>query len=448
MIIFKNHLFSCSYVTVILLSLQIVNVHANKASVVLCSSEAQFYKCSDGKKHTINGKTYHLKSSQERPSVAAIDVRKKGTVVNASQITVQGDNPNEVFTSGVYVAESGKVILTDSNFKNTFGLSAKDAVISMTNGSIEGSPYAIYASGEKADIALVFVNIGPGDSNINYSKIISINGAMVRMASSTVNFNGSGGFEAIFRGKFLLDNITVKGQGVIDDESVYALPVDGENAYALLSVAFDVSQGSNVHLRDNSIQLTDMHGFWITTLSGFADINGRLIQKYDSSDDFKKTSINIERSNIVVQGERAHGLFFDSLDPKTLTKMLGRDDEGDEVFSKVQTVIGGQASVHLSQTTLTVPDGIAIYSTGPDGYGADAIIELTKGTKISGDLLLKAENNSSIFVSASASSLKGGIRVEDISIAILQLMRGSTWFLTKGKNVFQNLLLQIHCFRL
>ncbi|WP_330167972.1 hypothetical protein [Bartonella grahamii] len=62
---------------------------------------------------------------------------------------------------------------------------------------------------------------------------------------------------------------------------------------------------------------------------------------------------------------------------------------------------------------MTVLDGIAIYAKENGGYRAEGILELSDETKISGDLLLKAKNNSSLLVKARASSLTGGMCVED-----------------------------------
>ncbi|WP_375657433.1 hypothetical protein, partial [Bartonella sp. CM120XJJH] len=88
-------------------------------------------------------------------------------------------------------------------------------------------------------------------------------------------------------------------------------------------------------------------------------------------------------------GEGVYGLYFYGLGPDVWGDMF---KVGSEKLSKVEKIVWGEASLHLSQTTFSVPDGIAIYSTGDDIYGAEATIELTERTKISGDLLLKAQN--------------------------------------------------------
>ncbi|WP_375627318.1 autotransporter outer membrane beta-barrel domain-containing protein [Bartonella sp. PS17NMGDW] len=425
--IFKSYKFLYTLTTAAVSFFPIVVVSANSnASRVSCDSEAQFYTCSDGKKHVIKNKTYDFLNASKGKSVSAIYVGKQGTIVNASRITVTGSNPDEISQYGAFVQDSGKLVLTDSNFKNIPGLRALNGVIQMNDGKIEGTSHAIYASGKKTDIALVRVNVEIKPDNLNVKGIGIVSGldAFVRMSGGTVTFNEIGAFSTKFGGKYLLDTMMVEGKGekytaIVDNESVDKLPE-----------AFDISQGGAVHLRDSSILLTDMHGFLITNFLGYAYKNGKLIQSYDSSDEFKKTNINIERSNISVHGMGVHGLYFDTLDSDRWADMLNIDDKK---RSETEKIVLGTASVYLSKTSLTVPDGIAIYATGPEGLGAEATLELSEGTRISGDLLFKAQYDSFITVKARDTTLTGDIRVEDTSTVDLELTRGSTWYLTQSK---------------
>ncbi|WP_409360959.1 autotransporter outer membrane beta-barrel domain-containing protein [Bartonella heixiaziensis] len=425
--IFKSYKFLYTLTTAAVSFFPIVVVSANSnASRVSCDSEAQFYTCSDGKKHVIKNKTYDFLNASKGKSVSAIYVGKQGTIVNASRITVTGSNPDEISQYGAFVKDSGKLILTDSNFKDTPGLRALNGVIQMNDGKIEGTSHAIYASGKETDIALVRVNVEIKPDNLNAKGIGIVSGldAFVRMSGGTVTFNEIGAFSTKFGGKYLLDTMKVEGKG-----EKYTAIVDNENVDKLPE-AFDISQGGAVHLRDSSILLTDMHGFLITNFLGYAYENGKLIQSYGSSDEFKKTNINIERSNISVHGMGVHGLYFDTLDSDRWADMLNIDDKK---RSETEKIVLGTASVYLSKTSLTVPDGIAIYATGPDGLGAEATLELSEGTRISGDLLFKAQYDSFITVKASDTTLTGDIRVEDTSTVDLELTRGSTWYLTQSK---------------
>ncbi|WP_114647970.1 autotransporter outer membrane beta-barrel domain-containing protein [Bartonella grahamii] len=419
--VFYKHAFLYNFTTAILYFLQISHLEAAGS---LCDPEAPFYKCDDRKTHFLADKVYYLKNSQEAAPIAAIYVAKQGTIVNASRITVTGDNPDEISQYGAFVQDSGKLILRDSNFKDIPGLRVLNGVIQMNDGKIEGTSHAIYASGKETDVALVRVNVEIKPDNLNAKGIGIVSGlnAFVRMSGSTVTFNEIGAFSTKFGGRYLLDTMTIEGKGkkytaIVDNESVDKLPE-----------AFDILQGGDVHLRSSSIVLNDMHGFLVKNFSAFVNSRGQPIHNYDLSDAFKKTNIEIESSNISVQGKGVYGLYFNLLDPNTVAEYYGQKG-----VSKEPRITMGKASVRLKQTTFTVPDGTAIYVTGQGGYGASVSLDLSEATKISGDLLLKAEKNSSISIKASASSLTGGAHVEDTSTARLELTRGSTWYLTKSK---------------
>ncbi|WP_375653191.1 autotransporter outer membrane beta-barrel domain-containing protein [Bartonella sp. MR110HLJHH] len=419
--VFYKHAFLYNFTTAILYFLQISHLEAAGS---LCDPEAPFYKCDDRKTHFLADKVYYLKNSQEAAPIAAIYVAKQGTIVNASRITVTGDNPDEISQYGAFVQDSGKLILRDSNFKDIPGLRVLNGVIQMNDGKIEGTSHAIYASGKETDVILVSVNVEIKPDNLNAKGIGIVSGlnAFVRMSGSTVTFNEIGAFSTKFGGRYLLDTMTIEGKGkkytaIVNNESVDKLPE-----------AFDILQGGDVHLRSSSIVLNDMHGFLVKNFSAFVNSRGQPIHNYDLSDAFKKTNIEIESSNISVQGKGVYGLYFNLLDPNTVAEYYGQ-----EGVSKEPRITMGEASVRLKQTTFTVPDGTAIYVTGQGGYGASVSLDLSEATKISGDLLLKAEKNSSISIKASASSLTGGAHVEDTSTARLELTRGSTWYLTKSK---------------
>ncbi|MET3560897.1 hypothetical protein ABID39_001613, partial [Bartonella japonica] len=416
--IFHSYIFSCIFTTAILYFLQIYYVNAVENS---CDMQSPFYECMDGKRHTIENKLYYLKNFWRRFNVhspiAALYVEKNGTVVDASHITIWGNHPYMVSSYGGYVKDGGKLILEDSNFKDIPALRSQNGVISMKGGSIKGISHAIYASGEEADVELVSVNVEIVPDNLKKERsIVSDSGAMVRMSESTVTLNEVGPLLTKLGGRYLLDTMEIKGKG---KEKLFSDNTD-------MIEVFEVFQSGDIHLRDSSIQSNDMHGFLIKNFSGSADDNGKLLQNYGSLDNFKKTDIRIERSNISILGKGVRGLSFYALSPEKTAKILDIDNK---TSSETKRTVTGTASVHLSKTVFKVPDGIAIYAKGSDGYKAEAILELSDGTEISGDLLLKGENNSFLSVKASASSLTGAVHIEDESTAHLHLARGSTWFL-------------------
>ncbi|WP_019224554.1 autotransporter outer membrane beta-barrel domain-containing protein [Bartonella rattimassiliensis] len=391
-----------------------------------CDATESFYKCDDGKQHTIGNKTYNLKNLQKHTfGFAPIYVEKAGTVVDASQITVTGDKSGGISTYGAYAKYGAHLNLKDSNFKNVQALHAENAVIRMRGGSITGSSHAIYALGQSADISLVGVNIVIEPHNLQDVGFVSRLGAKINMVASIVNFNGKGTFSSFYGGRYAFNSTVIKGKGtrktvIIGEESIDELPG-----------AFDVLQGSNVQLGYSSIELSDMHSFWVK--SSAVDVNDKgnfLWDAFSSSNEFKKTDIKIHNGKISVKGKGAHGLYFYGLRPDEWFRM---PHSLNEVLLQGKNIIVGKASVQLSETNLIVPEGIAIYSTGDKGFGGVATVELLENTRISGDLLLKTENVSSLLVQASASILKGAIHKEDRSRVDLQLKKGSTWYLTKSK---------------
>ncbi|WP_273723973.1 autotransporter outer membrane beta-barrel domain-containing protein, partial [Bartonella sp. AU18XJBT] len=426
--IFKNYRFI--FTTVAFSFFGVVNINVGfYAFAAPCDETGSFYTCSDGKKHTLENKTYNLKSSQEHAHgsapIKAIYVEKAGTVVHASQITVYGDDSNKISTYGAYAKYGARLNLKNSNFKNVHALHAENAVISMTDGAITETSHAIYALGEEADIALVRVKIDIEPDNLQGIGFVSRLGAKIRMSGSTVTFNGKGTFSSFYGGGYTFNNTIIKGKGkhktvIVDEENVDKTPE-----------AFDVSQGSNIQLSNSSIELSDMHGFLVKNSSVDVNNKGKLLWKaFSSSNEFKKTNIKIQNSNISVQGKGAHGLYFYGLE---LDEWFRIPNSANEILLRGKNIIIGKAFVQLSKTNFTVPEGIAIYSTGDDGFGAKATLELLNDTKISGDLLIKAEKDSSLLVQAYSSTLTGGARIEDSSRVDLQLKNGSTWYLTKPK---------------
>ncbi|WP_208433451.1 autotransporter outer membrane beta-barrel domain-containing protein [Bartonella elizabethae] len=419
--------------TAIVSFLPIVSVNANSHNLGnFCDPNAQFYKCNDGKKHTIKNKTYHLEYSQQSISdstpISALYVEKAGTVVDASQITVTGDSADELYGYGALAKEGAHLNLKNANFKNIPALHAESAVIRMTDGTITGVSHAISAVGQGTDIALVRVKIEttakemtPKELNgVGETALISSLGSKIRLSGSTVIFNGKGPFSSILGGEYSFDSSVIKGKG--KQKTV----IVGEKSVNKLPEAFDISQGGFVQLNNSSIELSDMHGFLVKSSSGNVNNEARVLrQGFNLDDAFKKTNIKIEKSNISVQGKEAYGLYFYGLD--------ANDIWGNMRNLGAQGVALEKTTVQLSKTNFLVPEGIAIYGTGDAGYGAEATLELSENTKVSGDLLLKAENNSSLRVQAYSSTLTGGARIEGRSRIDLQLRNGSIWYLIKSK---------------
>ncbi|WP_192813133.1 autotransporter outer membrane beta-barrel domain-containing protein [Bartonella rattaustraliani] len=403
----------------------------------------QPYICRDGKKHTIENKSYHFSMFPKFNSFPAMYVEKNGTVVDASQIKVTGPTPivvtdpepNQGFLYGAYVKDGARLNLKETNFENlSVALHAQNARIYTQRGAIKNG--GIYAEGENTAIILLSIKVFLEDTEAENISIFSNQGAFISFIGGHFDFKGSGSFQTQLGGKLRIGSAYLKGEG-----KTQPLTEDDETVREFLEI-FDISQGGDVSLDQINMQLNNRHGFFIKNFSGYADSANMLIQGEDDKDKlfkgytlsnaFKKTNIKIEKSDISIQGKGVLGLYLDGVDPGIWANMLKLDPTK---LSKVENLIVGEASVHLLQTTLSVPEGIAIYSTGFDDYGAEATIELTERARISGDLLLLADNNSSLFVKANNSTLAGDIRVEDVSIVNLELENGSSWYIRKSQYV-------------
>ncbi len=87
-----------------------------------------------------------------------------------------------------------------------------------------------------------------------------------------------------------------------------------------------------------------------------------------------------------------------------------------------------RGNVYLYDTKFMVPNSTAIYSNKSGG-----LIKLFGNSQLSGDLLLKAENGSFVKISADASTLVGGARIDADSSAEFRLRDDSKWILSRPK---------------
>ncbi len=154
-------------------------------------------------------------------------IEGQGTVVNASEITVTGDNSGQGNVYGAYLKGGAHLDLKNANFKDVLALHAQNSVVRMTDGSITGTSLVMDAFGIETDVALVRINIETKPSQLNSTQeigLVSSFGSKIRMSGSTVTFNEIGAFSAQFGGQYTFDNTVIKGIGkretVIEDEKI------------------------------------------------------------------------------------------------------------------------------------------------------------------------------------------------------------------------------------
>ncbi|WP_375659297.1 autotransporter outer membrane beta-barrel domain-containing protein [Bartonella sp. MR30HLJHH] len=194
---------------------------------------------------------------------------------------------------------------------------------------------------------------------------------------------GSVGVKAGEKGYFILEGVSITGKGSTgkDDQELDT----GRQA------AFHIFEDGYVEFMKGSVDVTDAHGLLLQGNKG--------------------SQINIGDSNITVKGNAFYGMHFEG------KATSGGSSEGEAL------------RVDLRKTRFVVPDSIALYSSQS---GKSKIF--LKETKLFGDLLLKADSNSSIKVVADDSALVGQTQVDNSSKVDLELKNNSQWVLLQPRH--------------
>lgn len=403
----KNRLCLCVFAAAIFPFLSNIDIEARSFSSVSfsCSEGKLPYRCSDSAKHTITDKVYQLvKPSEEESkrknsftSSAAIVAQEPNTVIEAMRVQINGVDSIED-TYGIIASGGGKVVLSDSTLKNvSIGFRADGGAIEVNHGSIEANQMGVYAEKQGAFVILTNAKIKVHGQGIGQeSALFSGFDADIKMTGGLIDVTDAAALYVGTRGSAILDSVSItsKSQETADEED--------EIVHAVLNI----NQHSSISLKGTNVVARDVSGLWVGS-----DINAKLGVYQEEG--MLVSRVNIEDSKIIVTGNK-YGMHFDM-------------DKRDNSYQ--------QGIVFLKKATFEVPDGIAIHSHKSSGY-----IGVTEGTKISGDLLLTAENGASMAVLADSSSLIGGTRVADDSVAELYLTGGTKWILTKRKEINSQVL--------
>ncbi|WP_156851519.1 autotransporter outer membrane beta-barrel domain-containing protein [Bartonella refiksaydamii] len=283
--------------------------------------------------------------------------------------------------------------------------------------NVEGA--IIEASGLKTKITGWNITIkedsNSGSSNkSSWKGVVSRNFADVYIENAKIDFTNAVGVQAINAGSVYLTagSITQTGGQVMNVDN-------SENS------AFQLSKFSGyIRFNEGKVDVSNAHGI------SFPGIEG---------------SININDSTVVVKGNTSYGIYlfdgeehYNDEDLKRY-KRLGKGAEkksayvwGDAGLYEALLPREGvlkRGAVGLRGTSFTVPNSAAIYSKKSGGS-----VVLQKST-LSGDLLLKGEDNSFVkFVAEESSTLIGGAHIDESSDALFRLEDGSKWTLTRPKN--------------
>ncbi|WP_208439207.1 autotransporter outer membrane beta-barrel domain-containing protein [Bartonella quintana] len=391
------------------------------------------YSCSDGESHTISSATLGVSdSSQHSVSVG------ESTILNMENVTIIGavssDSENQIDLntlrpmSAVLAEKDAEIVL---NKKSTIqaseiGLEAQSGGrVKMIDGTINAN-YAGVLVGAGSSVQLDTTNISMKSRAVAG---LASNGGEIIMSSGTITLADGIAVRSELGGNVKLDKVDITAKrGQIESAST---EVSGRAAFLL-------SDRSSVDFANGNV-VTDANGLW------FRDVNGSVgtgaPRRKRSSD--VPSSINrayIESSNVKVEGDSSYGIYFDGMarvdernqnriSEEIVSESVGRPVNGSSVFSQEQTFIGITGTVLLEKTNFEVPKSVAIYGSNSGG-----LVSLEKKAFLSGDLLLKSENNSNILVWVNDSVIAGGARVDESSTAKLRLTNNSKWSLLRPKH--------------
>ncbi|EJF81740.1 outer membrane autotransporter barrel domain-containing protein [Candidatus Bartonella washoeensis Sb944nv] len=408
----KNRLYSCVFTAAIFSFLSNIDVKASSlSSVPLSCHEGKLpYRCSDGAKHTMSDKTYQFVvpfsekngGNNSLISSAAIVAQQPNTVIEATRVEVKATESLEG-TYGVIASQGGKVVLSDSTFNNvSTGLSADNGTIEVNRGSIKASQRGVYAEKQGTSVLLTNTKIELEGQGIGQGvALFSGVDAHIKMTGGLIDVTNAAALYVGARGSTILDGVTIisENQRMADRENTNE---EDDVAHAVLNI----NPHGFTYLKNSDVLAADVDVLWV-------GLDPKAQTTVNQEGNILISRVNIEDSTITLTGNK-HGMHFDK-------------NTGNHEYEK--------RIVFLKKTTFEVPDGTVIHSNKSSGY-----IALTKDTKISGDLLLTAENGASVAILAASSSLTGGTRVADDSTVELYLTEGSKWVLTKRKNINQQAL--------
>ncbi|VEJ45861.1 autotransporter outer membrane beta-barrel domain-containing protein [Bartonella vinsonii] len=393
----KNHLSLCAFSTAILFFVPNVNakvqgdandINVQDRAVVdaqvengknqsKCNENASPYRCSDGGLYKISGKTYQLTNHNGNKAVA-IEVSNKNTDLTMENITVKGvsnvrnHSEKSLWATAVKVSEEASVHLLNSTLS--------DILVGLSVNGRGG----IHMDGGAIDAMKVGLSVTGSDTQDKRTSLITVKGTKINTKSV--------GAKAEKKGKIVLEDFSVTVKGSPEAES------RSENS------AFYMLEDSHIYFLKGKVDVADAHGL--------------LLQGKGNNSAYSEDSV------VTVKGHRYYGMRLlggGGSDDKAQINRLGESGE--------QAKISQLGEIDLVKTDFIVPNSTAIYSSNFHG-----VIRLLKGARLLGDLLLRADKNSSVSVVADASALVGGARIDESSVAKLRLQNNSKWVLSHQKH--------------
>ncbi len=389
------------------------------------------YSCSDGKSYTIKNSTVKASNKNQH----SVHAKNQNTVIKLEGATISGaDSSNDKnnvdptqlqAVSAVLAEEAAEIVLEQKTTvqSSSIGLEAqRGGKVKMADGTVTAHHVgALAGSGSSVDLSHTKINV-VGDLAV---AALASDGGKITMDTGTIS---------------LAEGVAVRsesgGNVALKKVSIIAKKQNAQSGVAekFGRAAFLLSNNGSVDFAEGHVT-TDANALWIRVADG--DI------RKGASDVLSSVNhANIESSSVIVQGDKSYGIYFDGTTQRLANGQKQvvngnsvrktRSIKQGAVPVQEKTPVGTSGTVTLKKTNFEVLKSIAIYGNNSGGR-----VSLENGTTLSGDLLLKAENNSNISLRVDSSIISGGARVDKGSYAKLDLTNGSEWLLSRA--VHQNL---------
>ncbi|WP_246789968.1 autotransporter outer membrane beta-barrel domain-containing protein [Bartonella taylorii] len=395
--------------------------------------------CSDGKSYTVQQLTLNANNSTQHSMHV-----KSGTNIKLNAATIIGPdsgNRNAVdlaklsSVSAVFAEENAEVVLENKSIiqSSVIGLEAKSGgKVKMDNGTVNAR-YMAALAGTGAVVTLKNTQINvEGDSAT--AGLVS-KGGDITMESGTITMKKGVAVQSEEGGHVRLNKVSVIAKKEAREP---------DSANKSEHAAILLNNNSVVEFTHGDV-VTDANALWIR--DGDGNIEQGSSRRRRSSDVRPSMNhANIEFSTIKVESDNSYGIYFDgagrkAVDQQSQNKIPEKivsgssvEDSGTGSLVKRSAVrpqekapVSITGAVTLKRTNFEVLKSIAIYGNNSGGR-----VSLKNGTNLTGDLLLKAENNSHMSVLVDNSSIMGGVRVDKTSYATLDLTNRSEWYLTRS----------------
>ncbi|WP_409360964.1 autotransporter outer membrane beta-barrel domain-containing protein [Bartonella heixiaziensis] len=388
------------------------------------------YSCSDGKSHTMKNITLKASNNTQHP----VHAKGGNTVINLEATTISSADSSESKNnvdltrpvSAVLAEEGAEVVLSQkSTVKSSMiGLEAQRGGKVKVIGGTVNTRYvgALAGSGSSVDLASTNITV-EGDSA---AAGLASDGGKIAMSSGNIALSEGVAVRSETGGSITLNKV-----GIVAKKQSQQSGVPERFGRA----AFLLSDNSSVDFTEGSV-VTDANGLWIRD-NGNTVKTDAFRRKRSSDVRPSMNRANIEFSTVRVEGDRSYGIYFDGTAQKTAggrnqvvngnSARKTRSVERSTVPLQKKTPIGIMGTVSLKRTDFEVLKNIAVYGNNSGGR-----VFLENRTTLSGDLLLKAENNSNISLSVDNSIIAGGARVDESSYAQLDLTNRSEWLLKRS----------------